>query len=105
MSGLNAWLVQRLSAVYSLLFIVYLSLHFLLEPPGSYEQWQQWMRQPLVSTASLIFFGALSLHMWVGLRDVVLDYVHSPGLRVCLLASVAIGLAAMAAWTARILLG
>lgn len=104
LTGLNAWLVQRVSAVYLLACIVLLCLHFLLDPPASYEQWRAWVRRPAVSTAGLVFVAALLLHAWVGLRDVILDYVHPPALRVAALALLGIGLAAMAAWAAQVLL-
>jgi succinate dehydrogenase / fumarate reductase membrane anchor subunit len=104
LTGLDAWMVQRASAVYLLGFVSYLCLHFLLDPPASLEQWHEWVRSPGVNAASLVFFAALLLHVWVGLRDVILDYVHPPVLRVSALASLGIGIAAMAAWTVRILL-
>lgn len=103
-TGLRAWLVQRVSAVFMLLFIVFLLFHFLLDPPRSYEAWQGWMRGPGVSAGALIFFAALFLHAWVGVRDVVMDYVHPVALRFAVLALLGLGLIAMAAWVARILL-
>ena len=89
---------QRVSAVYLLVFIVYLCAHFLLDPPASFEQWRDWVRDPIVSTATLLFFAAILLHAWVGLRDVILDYVHPPAARVTVLVLMGIGIAAMAAW-------
>ena len=35
-TGLRAWLVQRLSAVYMLLFILFFLSHFVLDPPRSF---------------------------------------------------------------------
>lgn len=102
-TGLRAWLVQRASALYLLAFIVFLCGHFLADPPASYEQWQAWVNEPAVAVAALVFFAALLLHAWVGLRDVILDYVHPPALRIAVLGSLGLGLAAMAAWVVRIL--
>lgn len=62
------------------------------------------MMTPSVSIATLVFFGALLLHAWVGIRDVVMDYVHTLALRVFALALLGFGLLAMAAWVGRILL-
>lgn len=103
-TGLRAWLVQRVSAVYMLLFIVFLLFHFLLNPPHSYLDWRGWIRNPGVSIATFVFFAALLLHAWVGVRDVLMDYVHSLALRISALALLGISLAAIAAWVARILL-
>ena len=103
-TGLRAWLMQRLTAVYIFLFIVFLLFHFRVDPPASYVAWHDWMRTPGVSIATVVFFAALLLHAWVGVRDVVMDYVHPLALRVSALTLLGFGLAAIAAWVARILL-
>lgn len=103
-SGLAAWLVQRASAVYMLLFIVYLLAHFGLEPPDSFASWRGWIASPGVSLATGAFFCALLAHAWVGVRDVIMDYVRPVGARAPALAVLAAALAAIAAWVAQILL-
>ncbi len=103
-TGLRAWLMQRISAVYMLFFILFLLFHFLLDPPDSYLAWHGWIRNPGVSVATLVFFAALLLHAWVGIRDVVMDYVRPLALRVSALALLGFSLMAIAAWVVRILL-
>lgn len=103
-TGLRAWLVQRLTAVYIFLFIVFLLFHFLLDPPHSYQAWRAWVGNPVVSILAAVFFVALLLHAWVGVRDVIMDYVHPLGVRVSLLALLGSGLLAAGAWVLRILL-
>jgi succinate dehydrogenase / fumarate reductase membrane anchor subunit len=58
----------------------------------------------VTSIAATAFLGALLLHAWVGVRDVILDYVHPVGLRVAALAVLGSGLMAMAVWAVRMLL-
>jgi len=103
-TGLRAWLVQRASAVYMLAFIVFFLFHLLLDRPHSYGAWHGWISAPGVSVAACVFFAALLLHAWVGVRDVLMDYVHPPALRLCALAVLGFGLAATAAWILRIFL-
>lgn len=103
MTGLRAWLVQRASAVYMLSFIAFILVHFMVDRPLSYEAWHGWMMSRGVSVATAVFFAALLAHAWVGLRDVIMDYVHPLALRVCALALLGVGLAAMGAWVVRIL--
>ena len=91
-TGLKAWWVQRVSAVYMLLFVLFLLYSFALQPVQAYPQWHAWMARPSTSVAFLVFFAALLGHMWVGLRDVLLDYVRPAGLRRVVLAAVALGL-------------
>jgi succinate dehydrogenase / fumarate reductase, membrane anchor subunit len=103
-TGVRPWLVQRISAVYMLLFIVYLLAHFIVDRPRSHLAWRGWISSPAVSIVSFVFFVALLTHAWIGLRDVIMDYVKHPAVRVFVLASLVAGLLAMGGWTARILL-
>jgi len=102
-TGLRAWLVQRASAVYILLFIVFFMAHFAADPPHSYHAWHAWMTSYGVRVGTTVFFAALLAHAWVGLRDVIIDYVHFAAFRVCVLALLDFGLAAMGVWMMRIL--
>ena len=103
-TGLPAWLVQRASAVYMLCFIVYFVAHFRFDPPDSFQAWHGWIAMPGVSLAMGGFFVALIAHAWVGVRDVLLDYVRPPAARPVALAVLALVLAALAASLARTLL-
>jgi succinate dehydrogenase / fumarate reductase membrane anchor subunit len=103
-SGLRAWMVQRFTAIYLLLFIVCALLRFVLVRPHSYEDWQRWMAAPAMLFASALFFAALLLHAWVGLRDVMMDYVHPLPLRLALLAVLAFVLVGLGLWAMQILL-
>jgi succinate dehydrogenase / fumarate reductase membrane anchor subunit len=95
--------VQRVSAVYMLFFITYLLIHFLVDPPTSYLAWHDWVLGRGVSVAASIFWLALLAHAWVGVRDVVMDYVHPVAARVLVLAAVSLGLTAIGVWAIRIL--
>lgn len=103
-TGLRAWSVQRVSALYILLFVAMLLLRFAIVPPRSFEIWEAWWRMPSVTIATLIFFIALCAHAWVGARDVILDYVGPAALRVIVLVLVALALVAIAIRFALILL-
>lgn len=103
-TGLRAWLLQRISAIYMLLFIIFFLAHFLVESPDSYQAWHGWMMSSGVNIATATFFAALLLHVWVGVRDVLMDYIHPLALRVSALTLLGIGLMAMMAWVMRILL-
>ena len=102
-TGLRAWMVQRVTAVYMLLFIVFFLAHFAVDPPHSYQAWHGWMMGSRVSIVTAVFFAALLAHVWVGLRDVILDYIHAMSVRVGLLVVLAFGLTALAIWVVRIL--
>ena len=102
-SGARAWLLQRLTAVYMLLFLVLVLAQFAADGPSSYEAWRNWVGAAGMRIAILLFVAAMLLHAWVGLRDVAMDYVHPPALRIGVLALVGTGLAAAGAWMAIVL--
>jgi succinate dehydrogenase / fumarate reductase membrane anchor subunit len=104
LTGLRAWMVQRFTAIYMLLFIVFSLLHFLFNRPHSYDDWRHWITIPFVLIVTALFFVALLLHAWVGLRDVMMDYVRVLPIRVALLASLAFVLIGLGLWVLPILL-
>lgn len=103
-TGLPAWLVQRASAVYLLLFLVFVLASFALAPVHSHAEWLQWLARPGMRVALAVFFAALLAHMWVGLRDVLLDYAQPVRIRPYLLIGLAAGLCGLAVWAGSILL-
>jgi succinate dehydrogenase / fumarate reductase membrane anchor subunit len=104
LSGLRAWVVQRFTAVYMLLAFLYAFFHFAFDAPQSFDAWRLWITAPFALVVTLLFFAALLLHTWVGLRDVMMDYIKPPALRIALLAALAFYLAGMGLWVLRILL-
>jgi succinate dehydrogenase / fumarate reductase membrane anchor subunit len=102
--GLRAWILQRLSAVYMTAYLLFFIFHVSANPPHSYTGWHGWMAGPLVSLATALFFIAILVHAWVGVRDVIMDYVKPPGLRFSLLSLIGIVLLACGLWVLRILI-
>jgi len=100
-SGIKAWIVQRITSLYLALFALYLVVHFLVAPPGDFAAWRAWVAMPLVSLGFLVFVPVLIAHAWVGLRDILMDYVRPFGLRVALLALSAFAFLASGLWAVR----
>lgn len=97
-SGLKAWIIQRVSAVYLGLFLSYLLIHFTLHAPADHAALKAWVSAPLVSAGFLVFVPLLLAHAWIGIRDVLIDYVHPLRIRVVLLSLFALGLLASGLW-------
>jgi len=104
LTGLRAWLTQRVTAVYLAGFTLFLLAHLLWDTPASFDVWRNWVLSPGVRVTMGLFFIALLLHAWVGVRDVILDYVNSLTMRVSLLTILASGLLASGVWLVEILL-
>jgi succinate dehydrogenase / fumarate reductase membrane anchor subunit len=103
-SGLRAWFLQRASAIYLILFSLYALQHMIFNPPAGHAAWQGWVAQPLVSLGLLLFFASLLLHAWVGIRDVIIDYVHPTSIRVSVLTVIGFVLVGCAAWALQIII-
>jgi succinate dehydrogenase / fumarate reductase membrane anchor subunit len=101
--GLRGWLVQRFSAVFMALYLVLFLVAMVAVRPAGFEAWQALMSQGWMRVATLLFFASLILHAWVGMRDILMDYIKPTGLRLGLEVGVILVLAVYAAWTAQIL--
>ena len=103
-TGLPAWMVQRASAVLVLLFLLYVLGSLWRTPVHSHADWVQWLARPGMRVAIGVFFAALLAHMWVGLRDVLLDYSRPVRLRPYWLMALAVALGGLALWAGAIVL-
>jgi succinate dehydrogenase / fumarate reductase, membrane anchor subunit len=103
-SGLKAWALQRLTAIFVALFTLYLVGIFLFAAPGDYGAWKAWVGGPTVGVLMLLYVASILLHAWIGIRDVLLDYVQPIAIRATLLGLVGFALVAMGLWAAQALI-
>jgi len=103
-SGYKAWLIQRVSAVYMALFLIYFVAGWLVCAPQGFADWAAWMSSLPMALATAMFFIAMLGHAWVGMRDVLIDYVKSTALRFALMAGLAFSLMALGLWAVKVLL-
>jgi succinate dehydrogenase / fumarate reductase membrane anchor subunit len=105
-TGLQDWLIQRLSAIvmvsYMLFMVVYLLLGKYVQGLH-YESWRFLFANPTMRLASLIMLLSLVAHAWVGLWMVSTDYIKSVILRLALQILVAIYLFSNLVWGITIL--
>ncbi len=101
--GMRAWLLQRLSGAYIGLYLVVALIVIGAGPRLDYMRWHDLLSQPVVAIATLLFFFFILIHAWVGIRDVLLDYVHLQALRFSILMVLALGLLTMGIWVSMIL--
>lgn len=103
--GLRDWLIQRITAVVMALYSVALVVYLLLQPYLNYDIWtalfsSQWMR-----TFTLLFLMSLFFHTWIGVRDIVMDYVKPAGIRLVIHVLVILALLIYTIWSVQILWG
>jgi succinate dehydrogenase / fumarate reductase membrane anchor subunit len=104
LEGLRPWVIQRVSSVYIALFVIYLVYSSFTAGQINFESWREWLFNPANSVGVGLFIIAILFHAWIGVRDVVLDYVHDIMLRIFVLALIVGVLAGSGLWAFRILL-
>lgn len=102
--GMRDWLAQRVTAILMAIYTVVLLVLFLTSSESSFLAWSgifamQWFK--LLTFAVVV---ALLYHVWVGMRDVWMDYVtHSVILRLVFQVATIVWLIACAGYAAQIL--
>lgn len=103
LGGFRPWLFQRISAVYMLVFLLVFFVVVISCPPNDYASWRNFFANPVMWMATSMFFVSLFMHAWIGLRDVILDYIHNMPIRLILLVGLGTFLISLALWAFRAL--
>ncbi len=101
--GMRIWLSQRLTAVILASYLVLLIVALLIVQPSSYDAWYGFASHWLFRIATFLCFVCLSVHAWVGVRDVLRDYIYNQTLRNYLQIAVDLLLVAYVVWLSFIL--
>ena len=102
--GFRDWLAQRVTgAIMALFTVVVLAQVIFSSGPIGYEQWAgifaaQWMK--FLTFAVIV---ALLWHVWVGIRDIWMDYIKPVGLRLSLQVFSIVWLVGCAGWAVQVL--
>jgi succinate dehydrogenase / fumarate reductase membrane anchor subunit len=102
--GLRDWLSQRVTAALMVLFTVVVLVQLVASKgPIGYDLWAgifsaHWMK---VLTFSVIV--AMAWHVWVGVRDIFMDYIKPVGLRLALQVFTIVGVVSCAGWGIQVL--
>jgi len=104
LEGLRPWLLQRLTALYMVVYTLYVIVYWSVFNTLSYSSWHGWLVNEINLVLLGLFYLSLLLHAWVGIRDVLLDYIKPLLLRLILLFLVAGFLMGTAIWMMKILL-
>jgi succinate dehydrogenase / fumarate reductase membrane anchor subunit len=102
--GLRDWLAQRITAAIMALFTLILLVQVLFSKgPMGYTSWAgifsaQWMK-----ALTFAVFLALTYHVWVGMRDIWMDYVKPAGIRLVLHVFTMVWLLSCLGWAVQVL--
>lgn len=101
--GMRTWMLQRLTAVYILLYLLFFIITVYRQPLHDFSHWRTLFVSPFSNIATLVFFYSLLFHAWVGMRDILIDYVQVASIRYFFLLLITLGVIAMAIWVSMIL--
>ncbi len=101
--GLRDWLAQRVTAVVMVVFIILLAAILLISPPYDDASWKTMFSNRWMRIASFLFLVSLFWHAWVGMRNILMDYVHATGIRLTLQILVILSLVFYTVWSVEIL--
>jgi succinate dehydrogenase / fumarate reductase membrane anchor subunit len=101
--GLRDWLAQRLTSVVMAVFTIVLIAQILMPGEIGYDKWAGMFSQQWMKALTFTVVVSLLLHVWVGVRDIWMDYVHSVGVRLALQALTIVWLVGCAGWAVQVL--
>ena len=96
--GMRAWLLQRLTAVYIALYSLSLVGWLVSNTPINFNMWSSFFSHPVILTTTILFYLALFIHAWVGVRDILVDYAKPSSVRFVLLTALALFLTILTVW-------
>lgn len=101
--GLRDWLAQRVTALLMTLFTLVVVVQVLLPGEMGYDKWagifsRQWMK-----VLTFVVIVSLLYHVWVGMRDVWMDYVKPVGVKLALQVFTIVWLTGCAGWAIQVL--
>ncbi|HRK56290.1 MAG TPA: succinate dehydrogenase, hydrophobic membrane anchor protein [Burkholderiaceae bacterium] len=101
--GIGAWVGQRITALFMGVYFVGLLACLLWRGDFTYLGWAQLFAPIWAKALTVLAWGALLYHVWVGVRDIWMDYVRPVSLRLLLHVLSAVWLAACGVWAMAIL--
>lgn len=104
-NGLKDWLIQRVTAVYFAVYIVFLFAFLLMHPGLSFEQWHALFANQAFKLATIIGMLAITLHAWIGIWTVTTDYMKCTVIRLSVQMLVVLWLLSQFIWGMMIVWG
>jgi succinate dehydrogenase / fumarate reductase, membrane anchor subunit len=101
--GLRDWLSQRVTAALMALFTLALIVQILLPGALNYDKWAAIFSAQWMKLFTFVVVLALLLHVWVGMRDILMDYVKSVAARLVLQVATIVWLVGCGGWAVQVL--
>ena len=83
--GTETFWRQRVTAIANIPLVIFLVLSIVSHVGANYAQVKAYLAQPVVAVLMLTLIVSAAVHMRIGLREIIEDYVHAEGWKVVLL--------------------
>lgn len=101
--GSMDWLAQRVTAVLMTLFTLIVIVHLLLPGELGYERWAGIFAAPWMKALTFVTIVAIGYHGWIGVRNVLMDYVKPVGTRLAIQVLAIVWLVGCGGWAVQVL--
>jgi succinate dehydrogenase / fumarate reductase membrane anchor subunit len=101
--GLRDWLAQRITAVVMVLATAIIVFGIWTAPTLTYATWKSLIGKWWMWLSLTLFSLSVILHAWVGVRDILMDYIKPTGIRLTLEVASILALIYYAVWAMQIL--
>lgn len=83
-NGVHDWLLLRASAILITLYILYIIGFVLITDTLTYDLWRGFFASSFTKVFTLLTLLSILVHGWIGMWQVLTDYVKSTSLRLIL---------------------
>ena len=101
--GLRDWLAQRVTSLLMALFTLAVVVQILMPGPLDYVRWSAIFASQWMKVLTFVTVVALLYHVWVGMRDIWMDYVKPVAVRLVLDVATIAWLVGCAGWAIQVL--
>lgn len=97
-SGLQDWIIQRVSAIVLAFYVFFMVGFFIVNAPLEYALWVDLFEKPWAKILHLFVLLSLLSHAWIGFWTISTDYIKLANLRLSIQGMVATGLFFLLVW-------
>ena len=101
--GLRDWMAQRATSMLMAIFTVVVVAQVLFGGPLDYYRWSAIFSAQWMKVLTFVVIVSLMVHVWVGMRDIWMDYVKPVVARLALDVATIVWLVGCAGWAIQVL--
>ena len=101
--GVRDWLAQRITSVFMAVFTVVVVIQVLMPGRLDYYRWSAIFSSQWMKVLTFVTIVSMLYHVWVGMRDIWMDYIKPAGIRLTLQVLTIASLVGCAGWAIQVL--